>query len=275
MKMAVSVKRILLGAFWRLDEMLPRSLGIWVRNRCFPWRPVLDTVELHLADTCNLNCRGCLHFSPYCKPHFAGTAEVEGELRLLLSKFAAVRHVHLLGGEPLLNGHCAEILRAVRRMCPQTRLSLVTNGLLLLKQDDAFWTAARETRTMLDMTHYPVMDAMTVEEIGRKCLAEGVLLRVTVCSGFLDKILPEGTADPREAFRTCRRSQYCPYLRGGRLYPCATAYHVADGLIGVARDPGISLKDSSARAILIYLQTPSAVCRHCRGNPPLVDWRKI
>lgn len=275
MKMVVSIKRILLGAFWRLDEMLPRSLGIWVRNRCFPWRPVLDTVELHLADTCNLNCRGCLHFSPFCKPHFADTAEVEGELRLLLSKFVAVRHVHLLGGEPLLNGHCAEILRVVRRMCPQTRLSLVTNGLLLLRQDDAFWTAARETRTMLDMTHYPVMDAMTVAEIGRKCQAEGVLLRVTVCGGFLDKILPEGTADPRVSFKSCRRTQYCPYLREGRLYPCATAYHVADGLIGVARDPGISLKDSSARAILIYQQTPSEVCRHCRGNPPLVDWRKI
>lgn len=274
MRIVISIKRLLLGLLWRTDELLPRSIAIWLRNRCFPWRPVLDTVELHLADTCNLNCRGCLHFSPFCKPHFADVAEVEGELRLLLSKFSAVRHVHLLGGEPLLNGRCAEILRAVRRLCPDTRLSLVTNGLLLLKQDDAFWTAARETRAMLDMTHYPVMDAKTVAEIGRKCQAEGVQLRVTVCNGFLDKVLPEGTADPRLSFKRCRRTQYCPYLRDGRLYPCATAYHVAEGLAGVARDPGVSVRESSARTILMHLQTPSAVCRHCRENPPVVDWRK-
>lgn len=274
MKIVLSIKRTLLGLLWRADELLPRTVAIWVRNRALPWRPVLDTVEIHLADTCNLNCRGCLHFSPFCKPHVADVAEVEADLRLVLDKFVAVRHVHLLGGEPLLNGRCAEILRAVRKLCPDTRLSLVTNGLLLLRQDDAFWAAARETRTMLDMTRYPVMAEETAAEIGRKCRDEGVRLRVTVCEGFMDKTLPAGTADPGRSFKACRRTQYCPYLRDGRLYPCATAYHVAEGLAGVARDPGISVKDNSARAILRYLQSPSAVCRYCREDPPLVDWRR-
>ena len=272
--MQLRLKRKLLGLSRRLAEALPQSVSIWVWNRCPPWRPVLDVVEVHLADACNLNCNGCLHFSPRCKPYLATLAEVENEFRLLKDKFPAVRHVHLLGGEPLLNARCADIVRLVRRLCPETRLSLVTNGLLLLRQGPDFWRSVRETRTLLDMTRYLVTDATTVAEIERKCREEGVVLRLTECEKFLDKILAAGTADPRLSFKNCRQTQYCPYLRNGRLYPCATSYHVADGIPGAERDRGISVRDHSPREILTYLQTPSPVCRHCRENPSLVDWSR-
>lgn len=33
-------------------------------------KPSLDYVEFHLADHCNLNCRGCGHFSPIADETF-------------------------------------------------------------------------------------------------------------------------------------------------------------------------------------------------------------
>lgn len=270
----LELKRLILGWLWRLDEVLPLCVAVWTKNRGLPWRPVLDVVEVHLSDTCNLNCRGCLHFSPFSKPCFAEVSDVERDFSVLREKFAAVRHVHLLGGEPLLNGDCEVFLRMTRRMWPKTRLSLVTNGLLLLKQGAAFWQACRETRTMIDMTWYPVMSAEAKDAVEQKCREEGVVLRVTKVERFMDKFCETGTEDAAASYRACRRSQYCPYLRNGRLYPCATAYHLADRLPQQEREEGIDVRSHSASEILRYLLTPVSACRFCAATPGEFEWSR-
>lgn len=268
------IKRWTLGMLWRIDSVLPRCLAIWTKNRCWPWRPVLDVVEVHLADTCNLNCRNCLHFAPSCKPSFADLADLERDFVALKGKFAAVRHVHLLGGEPLLHPDPVAFLELTRRMWPTTRLSLVTNGLLLLKQPETFWKTCRETRTMIDMTWYPVQPEAEVDEIRRKCAVEGVTFRLSTIREFMDKIRLAGKEDAAVSFRACRLSVYCPYLRGGRLYPCATAYHLSDRLPDVPREPGVDIRSSSAREILTYLLSPANACRYCAERPTNVKWEK-
>ena len=66
------LKSILLGWIYRVVVLLPPRLAIWVVNRSWPWgRPVLDYVEFHLTDHCNLNCAGCTHFAPYADKRFA------------------------------------------------------------------------------------------------------------------------------------------------------------------------------------------------------------
>ena len=47
----LELKRLILGWLWRLDELLPLCVAVWTKNRCWPWRPVLDVVEVHLSDT--------------------------------------------------------------------------------------------------------------------------------------------------------------------------------------------------------------------------------
>lgn len=268
-------KRFIQGWLWRLDEVLPRGIAIWTKNRCWPGRAVLDVIEVHLSDTCNLNCQGCFHFSPFSKPCFAKVADVEKDFVVLRKKFVAVRHVHLLGGEPLLNGECGAFLRMTRRLWPGTRLSFVTNGLLLMKQNVAFWRDCRETRTMIDMTWYPVMAAETKDAIERKCREEGVVLRITRAERFLDKFREEGAKDAAASYRACRRTQYCPYLREGRLYPCATAYHLADRMPAQPREAGIDIRTHSSQEIMRYLLTPVEVCRFCAERPGVMDWRRM
>lgn len=268
------IKRRTLELLWRLDALLPQPLAIWMRNRCWPWRPVLDVVEVHLADACNLNCEGCLHFAPYCRPAFADLDAVARDFAALKETFVTLRHVHLLGGEPLLHPDCAGFLRLTRRMWPTTRLSLVTNGLLLPRQDAAFWAACRETRAMIDLTWYPVMREEELEGIRRRCREEGVVLRVSTICTFMDKTRLGGGEDARASFAACRLIQFCPYLRDGRLYPCATAYHLADRLPSRPRPRGIAVRGSSARAILSSLMTPVEECRYCAARPSEVPWRR-
>lgn len=150
----------------------------------------------------------------------------------------------------------------------------MTNGLLLLKQGAAFWQACRETRTMIDMTWYPVMSAEAKDAVEQKCREEGVVLRVTKVERFMDKFCETGTEDAAASYRACRRSQYCPYLRNGRLYPCATAYHLADRLPQQEREEGIDVRSYSASEILRYLLTPVSACRFCAATPGEFEWSR-
>ena len=71
------LKSIVLGWIYLVAAHLPPWLAIWVVNRSWPVRrPVLDYVEFHLADHCNLNCAGCMHFSPYADHRLADIESV-------------------------------------------------------------------------------------------------------------------------------------------------------------------------------------------------------
>lgn len=267
-------KRRTLQAMRWVDSLLPQAVAVWTRNRCWPWRPVLDVVEVHLSDACNLNCKGCLHFSPFSKPCLASVENVERNFAALGEKFVSIRHVHLLGGEPLLNPETVGFLRMTRRMWPKTRLSLVTNGLLLLAQDARFWQACHETRTMIDLTWYPVMTEQTLAKIREKCRSARVVLRVSTIREFMDKFRPDGREDAAKSFKTCQKMVYCPYLRDGRLYPCATAYHLRDRLPDAPQESGIDIRSHSAREMLTYLATPICACRYCAAKPKDMKWEK-
>lgn len=66
--------------------------------------PELMQIEFHLADHCNLNCKGCTHFSNLVKePVLADYEQFRQDLRRLSGLFSNIYEIFLLGGEPLLN----------------------------------------------------------------------------------------------------------------------------------------------------------------------------
>ena len=281
--MIFRVKQFLLAVLYRLDQHLPLWLGVCLRNRCWPWRPVLDAVELHLADRCNMNCTGCSHFSPFAEEWFPDEEQIARDLSVLRERMAGgIRHVNLLGGEPLLHANVCSIVRRVREICPRARITLVTNGMLLLRQTDEFWEMCRQARVRLNFTLYGPMSEKR-EAIEARCRAEGIPLRVQRGEVFFARMVPDGSSDPERAFRFCRKGMYCPYLREGRLYKCAQAYHVRD-FIREARkagvetadvvDEGLDINDTrhSGMGILRYLMTPGKVCCCCSESMRLMPW---
>ena len=281
--MLFRLKQILFWIAYRVDQHLPLSLGVLLRNRCWPWRLVLDAVELHLADRCNMNCTGCSHFSPFAAEWFADVDQIGQDLASLRTKFkGGIRHVNLLGGEPLLNKNVCAILHHVKETCPEAQITLVTNGISLLEQPTMFWAACRDAHVRLNLTLYGPMAAKR-SLIEQKCLNENVPLRVQKGDVFFARMVPEGTAPAQKAFRFCRKTTYCPYLREGRLYRCAQAFHIKDFAQAVRKsgyamnevaDEGIPVQDISwtGKKILRYLMTPGAACRYCSERVRLMAW---
>ena len=276
------LKSILLGWSYKIAVRLPARLAIWLVNRSWPWgRPVLDYVEFHLADHCNLNCAGCTHFAPYADKRFADIKQVERDLARLKAIFSNIRHIRIMGGEPLLHEEAAACVRLVRELFPRSKIRLVTNGLLLLDRGNpriaSVLSSLRESRVGLDWTLYPPLEKRR-GEIERLCAESGVDLRISENSAFLARMRPKGDASPVRSFRWCRSSLvYCPLLDNGRIYLCAQAHYIryynrAAGT-SVASDAGVDIHTASAREILLYLMRPSPACAYCDSGMRHFAWK--
>ena len=271
------IKQILLGILNRIDVCLPLWAGIRMRNRWL-FRPVLDYVEFHLADHCNMNCAGCTHYSPYLAQGFAELDAIRRDFSRLAEMFANVRHVRIMGGEPLLHPDVESCLDIVRTALPRSRVTVATNGLLLASRSASFWEACRRLRIGVDFTVYPPMAARE-DEIRELCRREHVALRVSRNGAFLAKLDPSGRQPPKTAFRACRRGAYCPFLRDGRIYPCAEsclagAYNAVTGA-GLTVEPGMELATHSALDVLKYLMCPVFSCRHCSAKHRTFEWHHV
>ncbi|MBW5409417.1 radical SAM protein, partial [Brachyspira hampsonii] len=58
------------------------------------------------------------------------------------------------GGEPLLNPRCKDYILLANKYAKNVTIG--TNGILLLKQNDDFWKVLRDTNTRLEVTRYPI-----------------------------------------------------------------------------------------------------------------------
>lgn len=280
------IKQWTLGAIYRIDQMVPKWLGVCLRNRTWPWgKPVLDVVEIHLTDHCNLNCAGCLHFTPFAKKWFADARDVERDLKALREKFRYIRHVTLLGGEPLLHPEYDRFVKIVREVSPESLVTVVTNGVLLTGTVlDRFLAVCAENNVRVKWTVYPPL-AHRREELVKAFRDAKVDMFMVEVGDFYVKTLPEG-GDSKAALRFCRNMTYCPYLRDGRIYTCAQAFHIRDYIAAWERENGdggnmcpsrgLDVYDSglSGRAIINYLMTPCETCRFCADSFRYMDWRQ-
>lgn len=269
------IKAIVLGwAYWLAVRVNPR-LGIYLVNRTLPFgRPVLDYLEFHLADHCNLNCAGCLHYAPFADKRFADLNDLKRDFTRLAILFANIRHVRIMGGEPLLHPDVVGAARIVSEAFPKSSVRVVTNGLLLTKFDGLHELAGLGVG--IDWTKYPPV-ANKEDEIRRVCKDAGIGLRITENSSFMARLRTDGLEGVRKAFRWCRERMYCPFLDSGRVFPCApsrfaSAYNkVANWEIPV--EPGLDIHSATARDIMLYLMRPSLSCRFCAADSRSFPWK--
>jgi MoaA/NifB/PqqE/SkfB family radical SAM enzyme len=248
----------------------PRAVT-WSRRVLRREKPVLYHFEVHITDHCNLNCRGCAHFSNLCKPTFADLGEFESDMSAMAHHFSAVRQIYLLGGEPLLHPKVAEFVRVARRHFPKTRIYLMTNGTLVTKMGPEFWTALHDTSVVLLCDSYPI--GLPVDEIDALGKQHGVTVEWTEAREEFFKIPidPEGGHDAAASFRACQGYNNCPIIKDGRIYPCA---YIAFADVFSDRfdlsDLDISDRDSCAidesadgDEIMEFLSNPVPWCAHC------------
>lgn len=275
------LKGIVLGWLYRVSLALPPKVGMYVLNCTFPWgRPTLDYLELHLADQCNLNCAGCLHYAPFAERRFADVESVRRDLARLRGVFSNIRHIRLMGGEPLLNPEAAEFVGIARASFPKSAIRVVTNGLKLVPPLDAsivgLLKVMKDTNVGVDWTKYPPVSG-SEDEIKLICAYAGVDLRITENTTFMARLLPNGGAGVLRSFRWCRGRLYCPVLDNGRIYTCAPAryagYYNSRAGTHIPVERGIDIHKATAKEIMFYLMSPSFSCSYCADGMRQFPWK--
>jgi len=185
--------------------------------------PRLQRLVVHLTDHCNLNCKGCTHFSNIARPAFADPGQFAEEFERLSRIFSQINEIYLLGGEPLLHPRVTEFLEIARRHFPRSQVKLMSNGVLVPRMPEEFWRAMHDNQILLVCDLYPI--GLKVEEIEALAGRHAVELEWTDPRGEFFKLPIDlsGSQDAARSFRGCGGVNNCPILREGRLYPCAYA----------------------------------------------------
>lgn len=99
-----------------------------------------------IIEECNLNCAGCLVFSPLvCDNGYVMTiSSFEKDVERLSEIFDEdeIDVITISGGEPLLHKEVEKFPQIIRKYFGKVNIRIVTNGLLLLNQPDSFGIVA-------------------------------------------------------------------------------------------------------------------------------------
>lgn len=224
------------------------------------FRNVLEHLDYHLVEHCNLNCRSCSTFSPIAEETFASPDAFERDLIALNNIIGdRVSQIHLLGGEPLLHKRADAFAVIARKVFPHARIDYTTNGILVRKMPDSFWNVLRTNDVAIKFTRYPIN--VDYEELIAYVKAKGV----HVFSAGGEKPIecfrripmnPKGTFNMHGAYVQCPYVD-CAQLRNGRLYRCP-ACGFSDILNKKMKEEGIQQQFSISSNDFIDLHTATS-----------------
>jgi len=241
-------------------------------------QPYLAYYEINIVDHCNITCKGCSHFSPIAEERVSPLETVKSDLRRMSELTARnVDEIHILGGEPLLHPDLAEILVAAREAFPGTVISVITNGLLLLKQDEDFWDVCTNNRLTIEVTKYPIH--LDYPNIVKTVEDKGIAFKFHSYTGKAQKTLYkmpldiEGRQDADGSFSNCTLANRWIALMDGKMYTCQVAPNVFhfNKKFGTTLDleDGDSLdiyEVNDIDEILSFLCTPKPFCKYCKTD---------
>jgi len=116
-------------------------------------KPFLNYLEINIVDQCNLNCKGCAHFSNICDNNFVSLDKYKHDLEMIAEKFY-LYNFRLLGGEPLLHPQLSELVDYTRKILPNSRIIIVTNGLLINKLSENTLKKLSESGVIISISLY-------------------------------------------------------------------------------------------------------------------------
>ncbi|MCM1452527.1 MAG: radical SAM protein [Clostridium sp.] len=191
----------------------------WHELRSMPLR-----LEFVVTDYCNLNCKGCTHYSSLAAKEFADISLLKHNMRHLSAICSSkLKSAYLIGGETLLYPHLIEAMEAMRKCFPSQCLYVFTNGLALPRMSDDFWEAASRLDFTIAITRYPIkFDYDAVIELCKRRGAKAEVFgdRSLAESFFKFRLDPEKAQNPRVSHFKCY-NRGCLSIIGARLYPCS------------------------------------------------------
>ena len=243
--------------------------------------PKLSILDVSTTIGCNLSCKGCNHFSNYFSPGSKlDTDALLRDIRVILPRLDIDR-VSIIGGEPLLNPRCEEILYECRSHT-RNAVYLYTNGLLLLQNESWIRRALDDPQIYLRVSvHLP-----EVVDIIKKFNHPKVLVTEhhTGKDRWFDsikkrdgKVYPYNHNNISKSYKVCS----CPnaQLYNGRLWKCPNTAFLRELLSVTGQSDDYEWKDYIVDGVPVDCsddeltkfctnsRIPENVCNMCTAKP--------
>lgn len=187
---------------------------------------MINNIDYHIIDKCNLNCANCNHFSPLVPSSDNGKSieQITADLALLSKIKDGFETLSILGGEPTLHPQLSKILKIARDFLPNNTIHLVTNGTLY--NDFGCWKAAlAENKIDVFISLYPYCEnsverTLKINETLKpevNVFVEQTAIGTGFSYGFLSN--RDNVATDND-ISMCNRPYLCSQLKNGKLYIC-------------------------------------------------------
>lgn len=228
---------------------------------------MLSYIEHHIVNHCNLNCSGCSHFSPLAEQWFETKEDFYKDFTQL-SKITEkqIGWLRIMGGEPLLHPNVDDFLIKCRELFPYSKLSIVTNGLLLKKKGQNFVDLCNNNKIVLDISDYGILN---IDEVLKNFKYTGIAEKSsTMYNPCIDL---KGTQNIVESFLYCDlHVNHNYFFQNGRIYPCCVMGNINifnkyfnTNIYTSEDDISISIYNHTQQEILQFINHPRESCKYC------------
>lgn len=231
--------------------------------------------ELNVVYHCNLSCRACSHLSPTFAKYFVDPKKVLDDLSIL-GKYYKANYLKIMGGEPLLHPDLIEVIDAVRSSGISDFIQVATNGQLLSRVSDVFWSK-------IDQIYISVYPGRELSEenfktFEQKAKLHNVILEYFYFDSFRESYSELGTRDTslvQRIYSSCKMAHiwHSHSVADGYFYKCPQSLFlpkVINNDILLPNKDGVKITDSKEfyKKLLVYLEStePLSACYNCLGS---------
>jgi GTP 3',8-cyclase len=235
----------------------------------------LNCLQSGIVDHCNNHCACCSMCSPVSRPRYMSPETLREDLRAF-SKIAHAGTFNVVGGEPLLHPNLLTILRYVKESSIADHLYIYTNGKLLRRMPEEFWTLFDG----MHLSQYANQEPGISVYANEKCREHGINFGTAVH----DKFYTVRTRHKLSRDEAIANSNDCPWrieccaVRYGYFYRCSHSARYADVFYGLEESTqGVLIQGLSEAGLRKYLYDtePLEMCYTCHTHHDQRPWKEI
>jgi hypothetical protein len=179
------------------------------------------SLEAQAVDHCNLRCAQCCQLAPHLKERCLEPEVLARDLERAATVLEP-QVFKLTGGEPLLHPEIVRLLEVVKASGIAPTVQVTSNGLLLAKMPDAFFSSVDRLKVSW-YTSAPLSES-ALARIEARCREHEVELAVRAYDAFQD-LTPEplflSDGEAKRSYAGCWLKSRCHTLHRGRFYACS------------------------------------------------------
>lgn len=236
---------------------------------------VIPQVEMHISDYCNLNCKGCTHYSALFERKLPIYDEQIKDVIKLKSKCSHIIRFYILGGEPFLNTDIEKYLIGIKKELPTTDLWIVTNGLLLLSIPENILKKISELGIIVSISEYkPTHDI--IDKIKKRLEKYDVSYDIREYEKKTKFLIPLSLTCNSKYENVCI-SDGCVNIWNGEIAKCPSLMYIdkLNDYFGVEfPNQGIMDLENSPNGIELIkkLEEKVPLCKHCVDKK--IEWQQ-